>query len=73
MLGERAFADRTLAWDAALETKLTALTPAAVNEAVKRHLQPAKITKVFAGDFTRAQAGAAAPPQAPPGGDQAAQ
>jgi hypothetical protein len=48
------------------------LTPAQVNDAVKRHLVPAKITKVFAGDFARSHAGSA-PPQAPPGADQAAQ
>ena len=72
MLGDRAFTDRTFTWDAALEAKLNALTPAQVNDAVKRHLVPAKITKVFAGDFARTRTGSA-PPQAPPGSDQASQ
>jgi zinc protease len=73
MLGERAFQDRTLAWDGALDEKLQALTPEAVHGAVKRHLNPAKMTKVFAGDFSRARTSDAPPAAAAPGGVQASQ
>jgi zinc protease len=56
-LGNRAYEDRTLAWDAELEKKVEALTADAVHAAVKRHLDPAKITKVLAGDFARVRGG----------------
>jgi zinc protease len=45
------FLDRTLAWDAALEAKVAALTTADVNAAVKRWIKPSDITIVEAGDF----------------------
>jgi zinc protease len=73
MLGERAHQERTLGWDGALEEKVQALTPGAVHEAVKRHLVPAKMTKVFAGDFSRVRPSEPAPAANPPGGDQASQ
>jgi zinc protease len=45
------FVKRTFAWDVEFETKIAALTPAQVNAAVKRHLDPAKLSLVTAGDF----------------------
>ena len=49
---------RTLAWDAELEKKVQALTAADILAAMRRHIDPAKMTIVKAGDF---QKGAAAP------------
>jgi zinc protease len=45
------FLDRTLAWDASLETQVAALTVADVNAAVKRWIRPQDLTIVEAGDF----------------------
>ena len=45
--------DRTLKWDEAFEQKLAELTPAQVRDALRRHLDPSKLTLVKAGDFTR--------------------
>jgi len=44
---------RTFKWDEAFEQKLAALTPAEVRAALRRHLDPSKLTLVKAGDFTR--------------------
>jgi zinc protease len=44
---------RTLQWDEAFEKKLAELTPAQVRDALRRHLDPSKLTLVKAGDFTR--------------------
>ena len=44
---------RTLKWDEAFEQKLAELTPAEVRDALRRHLDPSKLTLVKAGDFTR--------------------
>ncbi len=45
--------DRTLKWDEAFEQKLAELTPDQVRDALRRHLDPSKLTLVKAGDFTR--------------------
>ena len=45
---------RTLDWDAKLEAAVAALTPAQVNEAFKRHVDPAAICIVKGGDFKKA-------------------
>ncbi len=58
-LAQDLFLKRTLEWDAAFEKKIAALTPGEILEAVRRHIDPAKITIVKAGDF--AKAGAAPP------------
>jgi zinc protease len=50
-LGTYLYYGRTLAWDADFEKRIAALTPAQVNEALRRHLDPAKIIIVKAGDF----------------------
>ena len=50
-LGHYLFAKRTFAWDIEFEAKIAALTPAQVHEALKRHLDPARVSLVMAGDF----------------------
>ncbi len=47
------FLDRTLRWDADLESKIKALTPEQINAAMRRHVNPARITIMKAGDFKR--------------------
>ncbi len=46
--------DRTMMWDAALEEKIKKLTPAQINAAMKKHIDPAKFVIVKAGDFEKA-------------------
>ena len=43
-----------LTWDKAFEQRVMALTPEAVRAALRKHLDPAKLTIVKAGDFTKA-------------------
>jgi zinc protease len=45
------FLDRTLQWDAELENKIKALTPEQINTAMRRHIDPKRITIMKAGDF----------------------
>ena len=52
------FLNRTLAWDDAFEKKVTALTPDEIVAAMRRHLDPSKITIIKAGDFAKAKAAA---------------
>jgi zinc protease len=47
------FLGRTMAWDADLDRKVAALAPEAVKAALGRHLDPAKISMVKAGDFAK--------------------
>ena len=47
------FIDRTLRWDADLEAKIKALTPDQINTAMRRHIDPAKISIFKAGDFKK--------------------
>ncbi|HET7766320.1 MAG TPA: insulinase family protein, partial [Burkholderiales bacterium] len=42
---------RSFAWDADLERKVAALTPQQVLDAMRRHIDPAKLTVIKAGDF----------------------
>ena len=58
-LAQGLFVKRTLDWDAQIEKKIEALTPAQIVEALRRHIDPSKITIIKAGDFAKA---AAAPP-----------
>jgi zinc protease len=44
---------RSYAWDKALEARIQALTPADVLAAARKHIDPAKITIVKAGDFAK--------------------
>jgi zinc protease len=45
------FLGRTFAWDIDFEKRIAALTPAEILAAMKRHLDPARITIMKAGDF----------------------
>ena len=47
------FIGRTLTFDADLDAKLQALTPEQINAAMRRYVDPAKITIVKAGDFAK--------------------
>ena len=50
-LGLYSFAKRTFAWDIEFEAKIAALTPEQVNAAFRRHIDPARLSVVKAGDF----------------------
>ncbi len=50
------FLNRTLDWDAEFEQKIAALTPDQVVAAMRRHIDPSKITIIKSGDFTKAAA-----------------
>ena len=45
---------RTMDWDAKLEAAVAALTPQQVNDAFRRHVDPAALNIVKAGDFNKA-------------------
>ena len=47
---------RTMDWDVRMEAAVAALTPAQVNEAFKRHVDPAAISIVKGGDFKKSGA-----------------
>jgi zinc protease len=53
-LANNDFLGRTMAWDAAIEKKVDALTPEEINAAVRRRLDLNALTIVKAGDFTKA-------------------
>ena len=53
-LASHDYEGRTMAWDADLEAKVAALTPAQIKEAMARHLDPAAWVIVKAGDFKAA-------------------
>ena len=50
------FLNRTIAWDADLESKIQALTPEQINAAMRKFLTPDNITIIKAGDFAKAKA-----------------
>lgn len=50
------YLNRTFAWDADMEQKIARLTPEQVTEALRRHIDPSKITIFKAGDFAKAAA-----------------
>jgi zinc protease len=52
-LGSYLFLGRTLAWDAELERKVAALTPDQIRDAMARHIDPARLVVVKAGDFAK--------------------
>jgi zinc protease len=54
-LGENAFIGRDLSFDKRMEARVAALTPAQVNAAIKKFLDPGKITIVRAGDFNKGE------------------
>ncbi|QWF53627.1 insulinase family protein [Bordetella hinzii] len=47
---------RSFAWSAEVDKKLAALTPAAVNAALKKYLKPEAFSTAVAGDFTKQKA-----------------
>lgn len=53
------FLDRTLAWDAALDEKVKALTPEQVVVAMRKYIDPDKIVIFKGGDFAKAKTSAA--------------
>lgn len=53
MLGARDFDELTMAWDADLEKKVSALTPQQIVEALRRHLDLTALSIVKAGDFKK--------------------
>ncbi len=58
-LTQREYLARTLEWDAQLEARVQALGGEEILAALKRHLDPAKISSVQAGDFAKAESAAA--------------
>ena len=55
--------DRTFAWDEQLEKRIAALTPADVLAALRRHIDPERLSVVRAGDFRPAASAASAQPK----------
>ena len=53
LLSQDLYLTRTLAWDADLEKRVQALTPDQIVAALRRHIDPEKITVVKAGDFAK--------------------
>lgn len=52
VLNSQLHLDRTMEWQAELEDEISQLTPDRVQEALRRHLDPAALTTAEAGDFT---------------------
>jgi zinc protease len=52
-LGQYLYVGRTFAWDIDLEAKVAALTPAQVNAALRKHIDPARLSVVVAGDLKK--------------------
>lgn len=55
LAGQR-FYGRTMAFDAAMETKIKSVTPAAILTAMKKYIDPEKLSYYKAGDFKKAMA-----------------
>jgi zinc protease len=47
------FVKRSFAWDIDFEKKIAALTPAQVNAALRKHIDPARLSVVVAGDLKK--------------------
>jgi len=62
-LAQYLFLDRTFAWDEAVEKKIAALTPEQVSDALRRRIDPAKLTVMKAGDFGKTTPTAEAAPK----------
>jgi zinc protease len=52
-LGSYLFAKRTFAWDIEFEKRIAALTPEQVNAALRRHIDPERLSVVTAGAFKK--------------------
>ena len=57
-MAEGLYFDRTMAFYAELEQKITALSPQTVLEALKKHIDPKRLVIVDAGDFAAESAAA---------------
>jgi zinc protease len=55
-LASHLFLDREMAWDTEFENKVNALTPEEIGAVMRRHIDPAKISIVKAGDFAKSAA-----------------
>lgn len=55
------FLGRTMAWDAAFEDKVRALTPAELQRAFRKYVVPSEFITVKAGDFAKGKPAAATP------------
>jgi zinc protease len=56
LLAQRELLDRTMQWDEQIEQKIKALTTEQINAAFRRHIDPAGVSIVKAGDFKTAGA-----------------
>ncbi len=65
ILARYLYTGRTFAWDAALEARIAALTPAELQAALERHVDPARLVVVRAGDFAHAAGKPVGNPAAP--------
>ncbi|GAB3990055.1 pitrilysin family protein [Spirosoma daeguense] len=54
MLNNNLYINRSMAFEADLDKKIAALTPEQINAAVKKHIDPAKLVTIKAGDFAKA-------------------
>jgi zinc protease len=70
-LSQDLFLKRTMKWDTDLEAKITALTPAQVQAALQKYIDPAKFVIIKAGDFAGAKSAPAQPAQPAPTGTAA--
>ena len=52
-IGHYLFVKRTFAWDLEFEDKIAKLTPAQVNGALRKHIDPARLSVVVAGDLKK--------------------
>ncbi|HXM81289.1 MAG TPA: pitrilysin family protein [Burkholderiales bacterium] len=52
-LGSYLYWKRTFAWDIEFESKIAALEPEQVNAAMRRHIDPARLSVIVAGDFKK--------------------
>lgn len=60
-LATEAFWDRTMQWDASFEARVSALTTDQVNAAIRKYIDPAKISVVQAGELSKMTSDAPAP------------
>ncbi len=58
LTGTNLFLGRTMAYQAELEKKIGELTPEAVNAALRKHIDPSRLSVVTAGDFAKKPEGA---------------
>jgi zinc protease len=56
ILADNEYESRTMAYQKELDEKISALTSQQIVEAMRRHLDPAKLSYVKAGDFKKAKA-----------------